>query len=107
MKMNTLIQIGARAVTKTRVIPAAYDEDGNELTPERTETYVKDVPIMGTVTRDMTDAEVAAYQAQEESQPTQTLTEAERLAAVEEKTAAHDVEIEQIVTGLEALANGG
>lgn len=80
MKMNTLIQIGARA-------------DGT--------------PIMATVTRGMTAEEEAAYLFAQEAAPTPTQTEAERLAAVEEKTAAHDVEIEQIVTGLEALANGG
>lgn len=50
---------------------------------------------------DMAKAEDAA------GQQANTATEADRLAAVETKTATHDVEIEQIVTGLEALSNGG
>ena len=107
MKINRLVQIGTRQVAKTRVIPATYDETGAELTPERTEQYAEDAPVMGTVTRDMTAQEEAAYLAAQEDTPAPETTEAERLSAVETKTAQHDTEIEQIVTGLEALSNGG
>ena len=106
-KINELVQIGTRQVTKTRVIPATYGETGAELTPETTETYTEDAPVMGTVTRDMTAQEEADYLAAQADAPEPEQTETERLEAVETKTAQHDTEIEQIVTGLEALANGG
>lgn len=56
-------------------------------------------------TRDMTAEEIADIRACAADTPPEQTAE-DRLAAVETKTATHDVEIEQIVTGLEALANG-
>ena len=53
MKINVLEQRGTRTEQRARIIPATYDEDGNILTEETTETYEVEVPVMVSVTRDM------------------------------------------------------
>lgn len=59
MKINVLEQHGTRTEQRERIIPAVYDEEGNILTEERTETYTVEVPVMVSVTRDMTPDEEA------------------------------------------------
>lgn len=59
MKINVLEQHGTRTEQRERIIPAVYDEEGNILTEERTETYTVEVPVMVSVTRDMTPEEEA------------------------------------------------
>lgn len=68
MKINVLEQHGTRTEQRTRIIPATYDEDGNILTEERTETYEVEVPVMVSVTRDMTAEEEAEIKVQETQQ---------------------------------------
>ena len=68
MKINVLEQRGTRTEQRTRIIPATYDEDGNILTEERTETYEVEVPVMVSVTRDMTAEEEAEIKEQETQQ---------------------------------------
>ena len=62
MKINVLEQHGTRTEQRERIIPAIYDEEGNILTEERTETYTVEVPVMVSVTRDMTPEEEAEMQ---------------------------------------------
>ena len=59
MKINVLEQHGTRTEQRERIIPAVYDGEGNILTEERTETYTVEVPVMVSVTRDMTPEEEA------------------------------------------------
>lgn len=68
MKINVLEQHGTRTEQRTRIIPATYDDDGNILTEERTETYEVEVPVMVSVTRDMTAEEEAEIKEQETQQ---------------------------------------
>ena len=68
MKINVLEQHGTRTEQRTRIIPATYDDDGNILTEERTEIYEVEVPVMVSVTRDMTAEEEAEIKVQETQQ---------------------------------------
>ena len=65
MKINELKQIGTREETRTRVVPATYDEEGNLLTEETTEEYTVEVPVMGMVYRDATPEEIEAMEQEE------------------------------------------
>ena len=58
MRINELKQIGTREETRTRVVPATYDDEGNLLTEETTEEYTVEVPVMGMVYRDATPEEI-------------------------------------------------
>ena len=46
MKKNVLVKVGERVETRTRTIPAQYDEDGNRTAEETEEAYEVIVPIM-------------------------------------------------------------
>ena len=59
MKVNELIQTGARMEQRTRVVPATYDDNGQIITYETIELYEVEVPVMGVVYRDMTSEEEA------------------------------------------------
>lgn len=59
MKINVLEQHGTRTEQRERIIPAIYDDNGNTIAEERTETYTVEVPVMVSVTRDMTPEEEA------------------------------------------------
>lgn len=65
MKINKLVKVGERTEEKTRVIPATYDDNGNILTEETTETYSVIVPIMKAMSVEATEEEIAEMQAQE------------------------------------------
>lgn len=65
MKINELKQIGTREETRTRVVPATYDDEGNLLTEETTEEYTVEVPVMGMVYRDATPEEIEAMEQEE------------------------------------------
>lgn len=92
MRIAEYKQIDTNTVTEEVVIPATYDEEGNEVTPEHTEVVTKEVPVMGTVYRDMTpeeEAEALAQQAEaEEYERTRPRTADERLDAYAEDTDA-------------------
>ena len=62
MKINVLEQHGTRTEQRERVIPAIYDDEGNIIAEERAETYTVEVPVMVSVTRDMTPEEEADMQ---------------------------------------------
>ena len=65
MKINELKQIGTKEETRTRVVPATYDDEGNLLTEETTEEFTVEVPVMGMVYRDATPEEIEAMQQEE------------------------------------------
>ena len=69
MKVNELIQTGARIEQRTRIVPATYDDKGQIITEETTELYEVEVPVMGVVYRDMTaeeEAEMLAHKPTDE-----------------------------------------
>lgn len=86
-KIAKYIKIGTREAIKTRINPATYDEHGNELTPAYTEQYTEYVPVMGTITRDMTPEEEAELAAQAVGMPAPEQTDAERIASLEQQIA--------------------
>ena len=61
MKINELIQVGTRTEEYEVVIPAEFNEIGEEISAERKETRTREVPVMQAVTRDATPEEEAAY----------------------------------------------
>ena len=58
MRIAEYKQIGRKEETRTRVVPATYDDEGNPLTEEKTEEYTVEVPVMGMVYRDATPEEI-------------------------------------------------
>lgn len=60
MKINELVQVGTRTEEYEEKIPATYDNEGKEITPETVEIRTREIPIMESVTRDMTPEEEAA-----------------------------------------------
>ena len=65
MRIAEYKQIGTREETRTRVVPATYDDEGNLLTEETTEDYIVEVPVMGMVYRDATPEEIEAMEQEE------------------------------------------
>lgn len=65
MRIAEYKQIGTREETRTRVVPATYDDEGNLLTEETTEEYTVEVPVMGMVYRDATPEEIEAMKQEE------------------------------------------
>lgn len=61
MKINELIQVGTRTEEYEVIIPAEFNEAGEEISAERKETRTREVPVMQAVTRDATPEEEAAY----------------------------------------------
>ena len=61
MKINELIQVGTRTEEYEVVIPAEFNETGEEISAERKETRTREVPVMKAVTRDATPEEESAY----------------------------------------------
>ena len=62
MKKNVLVKVGERVETRTRTIPAQYDEVGNLIAEKTEETYEVIVPIMEAQNVEMTAEEVAELQ---------------------------------------------
>lgn len=65
MRIAEYKQIGTNEETRTRVVPATHDDEGNLLTEEMTEEYTVDVPVMGMVYRDATPEEIEAMEQEE------------------------------------------
>ena len=65
MRIAEYKQIGTKEETRTRVVPATYDDEGNLLTEETTEEYTVEVPVMGMAYRDATPEEIEAMQQEE------------------------------------------
>lgn len=62
MKINELIQVGTRTEEYEVIIPAEFNETGEEISAERKETRTRKVPVMKAVTRDATPEEESAYE---------------------------------------------
>lgn len=63
MKKNVLVKVGEQIETRTRTIPAQYDENGNLTAEETEETYEVTVPVMEVQSVEMTAEEIAEVQA--------------------------------------------
>lgn len=84
MRIAEYQQIGTKEETRTRVVPATYDDEGNLLTEETTEEYTVEVPVMGMVYRDATPEEIEAME--QEEIPDMPQSPEERLNALEAAT---------------------
>lgn len=62
MKKNVLVKVGERIETRTRTVPAQYDESGNLTAEETEETYEVTVPVMEAQSVEMTAEEIAELQ---------------------------------------------
>ena len=60
MKKNILVKVGERTETRTRTVPAQYDETGNRIAKEAVESYEVTVPVMQAQTVEMTVEEIPA-----------------------------------------------
>lgn len=60
MKKNILVKVGERTETRTRTIPAQYDETGNRIAEETIESYEVTVPVMQAQTVEMAAEDIAA-----------------------------------------------
>lgn len=83
MKKNILVKVGERTETRTRTMPAEYDETGKILTPERTETYTVTVPVMEARNVEMTPEEVAEMEWLAAEAPAPEPTPEERMTEIE------------------------
>ena len=81
MRIAEYKKIGTREETRTRVVPATYDDEGNLLTEETTEEYTVEVPVMGMVYRDATPEEIEAME--QEEIPDMPQTPEDRIAELE------------------------
>lgn len=79
MRIAEYKQIGTKTETRTRVVPATYDDEGNLLIEEMTEEYTVEVPVMGMVYRDATPEEIE----QQEEIPDMPQSPEDRIAELE------------------------
>lgn len=86
MKKNVLVKVGERTETRERIIPAAYDENGDIVTAETVETYAITVPIMEARTVDMTQEEIEETERLQAEMPKPEPSPVERLDALETTT---------------------
>ena len=69
MKKNVLVQVGERAETRIRTIPAQYNEMGELIAEAYDETYTVTVPVMEPRNVEMTAEEVAELEAMQAAMP--------------------------------------
>ena len=86
MRIAEYKQIGTKEETRTRIVPATYDDEGNLLTEGTTEEYTVEVPVMGMVYRDASPDEIEAMEHQQAEMPEQEPSPEERLDALEAAT---------------------
>lgn len=86
MRIAEYKQIGTKEETRTRVVPATYDDEGNLLTEETTEEYTVEVPVMGMAYRDATQEEITEFERQQAEMPEQEPSPEERLDTLEATT---------------------
>ena len=83
MKKNILVQVGERAETRIRTIPAQYNEMGEMIAEAYDETYTVTVPVMEARNVEMTPEEIAELEAMQAQTPAPAPTAEERLTSVE------------------------
>lgn len=69
MKKNVLVQVGERAETRIRTVPAQYNEMGELIAEAYDETYTVTVPVMEPRNVDMTPEEIAELEAMQAAMP--------------------------------------
>lgn len=69
MKKNVLVQVGERAETRIRTVPAQYNEMGEMIAEAYDETYTVTVPVMEPRNVDMTPEEIAELEAMQAAMP--------------------------------------
>ena len=69
MKKNVLVQVGERAETRIRTIPAQYNEMGDLIAEAYDETYTVTVPVMEPRNVEMTPEEIAELEAMQAAMP--------------------------------------
>ena len=69
MKKNVLVQVGERAETRIRTVPAQYNEMGELIAEAYDETYTVIVPVMEPRNVEMTQEEVAEMEAMQTAMP--------------------------------------
>lgn len=109
MNKNVLVQVGTIEYQEEVVIPATYDEDGNELSPECVETVTKTRPDMQPMNVGFTpeeEAEALAQQAKwEEWERNRPRTPEERCDAVEVKQSATEQDVNMLADTVLALCD--
>ena len=83
MKKNILVQVGERAETRIRTIPAQYNEMGELIADAYDETYTVNVPIMEARNVEMTAEEIKNLEAMQAQMPAPEQTMEERMAVLE------------------------
>ena len=86
MKKNVLVKIGERTEIRERIVPAAYDDNGELLTQETVEQYTVTVPVMESRNVEMTAEEIAEMERQQAEMPEPEPTPEERMDALETTT---------------------
>ena len=69
MKKNVLVQVGERAETRIRTVPAQYNEMGELIAEAYDETYTVTVPVMEPRNVEMTPEEIAELEAMQAAMP--------------------------------------
>lgn len=69
MKKNVLVQVGERAETRIRTIPAQYNEMGELISEAYEETYSVNVPVMEARNVEMTAEEIAELERMQADMP--------------------------------------
>ena len=109
MKINKLVQVGTVKYTEYVIIPATYDENGNELTTERVETVTKTRPDMQPMYVDMTpeeeEKELLQQTKLEEYEQIRPRTPEERCDAVESKQSATEQDVNMLADTVLALCD--
>lgn len=109
MKINKLVQVGTVEYTEDVIIPATYDEDGNELTTERVETVTKTRPDMQPMYVDMTpeeeEKELLQQEKWEEWERNRPRTPEERCDALEVKQSDTDKDVNMLADTVLALCD--
>lgn len=88
MKKNILVQVGERAETRIRTIPAQYNEMGELIADAYEETYTVNVPIIEPQNVEMTAEEIKKLEVMQDSAQKPEQSAAERVAALEAQVAA-------------------
>ena len=83
MKKNVLVQVGERAETRIRTVPAQYNEMGELIAEAYDETYTVTVPVMEPRNVEMTPEEIAKLEAMQAQMPAPAPTAEDRLTDVE------------------------
>ena len=69
MKKNVLVQVGERAETRIRTVPAKYSDMGELIAEAYDETYTVTVPVLEARNVEMTPDEVAELEAMQAAMP--------------------------------------